>query len=100
MPLTPHVIDTKKIPSMPFSGIQGIGENFNVIQGINSNPRPTVEFEIVRYQFMKVNGSGATKINVVGKYFFRLTNVKMFQFPSNYSFKLIACFESILKFRR
>ena len=28
-----------------------------------------VEFEIVRYQFMKVNGSGATKINVVGKYF-------------------------------
>ena len=28
-----------------------------------------VEFEIVRYQLMKVNGSGATKINVVGKYF-------------------------------
>ena len=26
----------KKIPSMPFSGIQGIGENFNGIQGINS----------------------------------------------------------------
>ena len=25
-----------KIPSMPFSGIQGIGENFNGIQGINS----------------------------------------------------------------
>jgi len=34
--LTPHVIDTKKIPSMPFSGIQGIGENFNGIQGIDS----------------------------------------------------------------
>ena len=49
-----------------------------------------VEFEIVRYQFMKVNGSGATKINVVGKYFFRLTNVKMFWFPSDYLFKLIA----------
>ena len=25
----------KKIPSMPFSGIEGIGENFNGIQGIN-----------------------------------------------------------------
>jgi len=34
--LTPHVIDTQKIPSMLFSGIQGIGENFNGIQGINS----------------------------------------------------------------
>ena len=27
----------KKIPSMPFSGIQGIDENFNGIQGINSS---------------------------------------------------------------
>ena len=40
MPLTPHVIDTKKISSMPFSGIQGIGENFNGIQKINSKRKP------------------------------------------------------------
>jgi len=39
MSLTPHVIDTQKIPSMPFSGIQGIGKNFNGIQGIDSSGR-------------------------------------------------------------
>ena len=38
-------------------------------QKLEPKPNTTVEFEIVRYQFMKVNGSGATKINVVGKYF-------------------------------
>ena len=39
----------KKIPSMPFSGIQGIGENFNGIQGINSsqNHWETVRFGLV-----------------------------------------------------
>ena len=67
-------------------------------QKLESKPNTMVEFEIVRYRFMKVNGSGVTKINVVGKYF-STYKCKDVSIPSDYSFKLIACFESILKFR-
>ena len=53
MPLAPHVIDTKKIPHMPFSGIQGMsyifqwhsGNTWYTLNGIHGtkNSSPMLE---------------------------------------------------------
>ena len=51
--MTPHVIDTQKIPSMPFSGVQGIGKNFNGIQGINCNTFPFERYFAVLKKYIR-----------------------------------------------